>query len=539
MGTVNPGRTNVVTTPWSTNWLTHNSDASALTDLGFSAFAAGLIGDASAAARRASIAAQKLYAIDVTEAPYNAVGNGIANDSPAIQDAITAALASGRTVFLPPGRYLLGEPLTIGEDISIVGIPNKSILAVRDAGEAAIDATGITAHLDHVSLFGLTFTADAAGCYGVRGPATNYYLAHWRLSQCRFDAELGYGIYGLLADLVARECLFGFFGTAGASHQCIYGAGTNAKPHFSNQFYGCYFANAKGGNGAVEFGLGHALQFYGCVAEIMTTRVLYTRGTTTILWSGGNFESIAPSAGHSCLFDCGTDGEGLTNRSYLTVQSARFSLTDGHATDLLYRDAYATLSLDGCNGVLPNMYYTYDGSNRDRGLFLRNNRITGELSTVSEQAFVRVPQQIGGDFQFQITPAAAAGGGPTADMIYLDDGTNTGHGHPGLRRYTGAAWEDIGQAAGSVTHDFAGGSATWNLTAAEARARYVYVSNTGGAAIAVFPRVLPGIQVIVSNAAAHAVTFRVGGSGGASVTAGKRALLFFTSTNVSKLYEEP
>jgi len=44
-----------------------------------------------------------------------------------------------------------------------------------------------------------------------------------------------------------------------------------------------------------------------------------------------------------------------------------------------------------------------------------------------------------------ITPLATP---PTDNLqtnhIYLDDGTNTASGYPGWRRYTGAAWVDIG-----------------------------------------------------------------------------------------------
>lgn len=49
---------------------------------------------------------------------------------------------------------------------------------------------------------------------------------------------------------------------------------------------------------------------------------------------------------------------------------------------------------------------------------------------------------------FRITPKSTEPISPTENDIYLDDGTNTASGEVGFRRYTGAAWEDIGGGTG-------------------------------------------------------------------------------------------
>ncbi len=52
---------------------------------------------------------------------YGATGDGVTNDSAAIQAAINALPSGGGTVFFPPGNYLIGTAITLTGDIKVQG----------------------------------------------------------------------------------------------------------------------------------------------------------------------------------------------------------------------------------------------------------------------------------------------------------------------------------------------------------------------------------------------------------------------------------
>jgi parallel beta-helix repeat protein len=70
---------------------------------------------------------------------YGAVGDGVHNDGPAIQDAIDAAAISGRPVYFPAGTYLISQQLNLHTGTTLEGVGRTSIVKLVDGHPANID----------------------------------------------------------------------------------------------------------------------------------------------------------------------------------------------------------------------------------------------------------------------------------------------------------------------------------------------------------------------------------------------------------------
>jgi hypothetical protein len=140
--------------------------------------------------------------IDVTQPPYRARGDGLANDAPAIQAAIDAAAAGGGgIVYLPPGTYQLdsisGQPgvryyvLNYHSGVSLVGagrdrtllrapagMPDQTRIISADSADGRSRVSG--AAFRDFTIDGNAAQQDARSCVGISMVYTEY-VSHLRI----------------------------------------------------------------------------------------------------------------------------------------------------------------------------------------------------------------------------------------------------------------------------------------------------------------------------------------------------------------------
>src|SRR5574343_894963 len=85
---------------------------------------------------------------------YGAVGDGTHDDTAELQAAITAAVAVGGTVLIPPGTYKISDALTVDGPVTITG--------TGTIHQTATDAYGLTITASDVTVEGITLTGRHA-----------------------------------------------------------------------------------------------------------------------------------------------------------------------------------------------------------------------------------------------------------------------------------------------------------------------------------------------------------------------------------------
>jgi len=224
---------------------------------------------------------------------YGAVGDGVADDTAAIQAAVNGA----KSVFIPPGTYKITAPIVLSQNnFEISGVKGKSV--ILGSGGGAIQgyfrvSTAFTA--ENGIIQNLEFDSDDAtqARWGIYSPS-GVYLSHLLIADCNFYGRLTAGIKGVLIGSHVYRCTFGVFGTANAltmkAIESIGAAPVNLTN--INVIEQCWVKNCGTPQSNVEFQTGYELVFRDCVFEFVdpTAAVVLLSGILFPKFEGCWFE---------------------------------------------------------------------------------------------------------------------------------------------------------------------------------------------------------------------------------------------------------
>ncbi|HEX8830638.1 MAG TPA: glycosyl hydrolase family 28-related protein, partial [Longimicrobium sp.] len=146
--------------------------------------------------------------LNVKSSTFGAVGNGIADDTVAIQAAVNAAAAGRGVVVIPPGTYLV-TTITVPAGITIEGYgatlrrPANQGKWVRTLNVPETGGYSGDADSPLLTIRGLTIDGNSAN----QGPYRNYELEQAHLIFLSADPTKAGRLRVALEDLVLRNCV--------------------------------------------------------------------------------------------------------------------------------------------------------------------------------------------------------------------------------------------------------------------------------------------------------------------------------------------
>ena len=268
----------------------------------------------------------KTIHVNVKDEPYNAKGDGVTDDTQAIQQAIDDAGVSGGLVYIPTGTYLITDTLVISNPyVEIEGAGMSSVLMLNTTGVSGIQI-GVK-DFENTKVYGTTIKNMRTA--GEPHTAIEINQAYeTTIENVRITAATTYGIqtiYGwgsgfkrvVFSDMVVRptEACFYFRRNSGAASLVnCYTSGLARKTK-----YGIHLAPNK----ADEIGNSvHGLSMTNCTWQGFSESGIYIEVGHAITISGNYFE------GNNLEIMVGAK-DGIHSTTGITIQGSRFTPLDG------------------------------------------------------------------------------------------------------------------------------------------------------------------------------------------------------------------
>jgi hypothetical protein len=166
---------------------------------------------------------------------FGAVGDGVADDSGAIQAAINSLASNGGTVYFPPGEYVIANTI-IASSADVVFDLNKQYMAFKSTYEPIDPVTNVPITGSEYELYPVMFAVTANNCTFING---NFHQGNYDRS-----TQFIWGNNNNVSNLRVLNCDF---------YDSLYVAGQQGVPVISRPFCtetvveNCYFYNCKAG----------------------------------------------------------------------------------------------------------------------------------------------------------------------------------------------------------------------------------------------------------------------------------------------------
>lgn len=382
------------------------------------AAALGGAGIASMVGAEKAFAATSEYFINAID--YGVVGNGIANDTTALQEAIDASIASGKPLYLPPGRYRTTAGLKAeASNFAIFGAGGRLSMIVPD--ESSYDALTIgpgeegsgnspSGYARDFGFEGGNADWDAAGTEPDTGKAAFKLdgMREFEVTNVNVEADsafdIGFDLVNNSHGNTFHNCRTGFNGCrVGINIRNGSGDGTGSDVTFFNSWL-------FGEVAAVQIGdFGGGYHFYG--------------GQFTSSWQSG----------------ANTDGRGslILGKDYLTGALGRAATCTFDGIDFEGQQrCWIVRAFDEISATIKDCQFNGSGSNKTIGVFkssafkngklqLIDNRITGKYSNTAAGMLV-LESAFDGALVFDVGGSGQALVAPGETEINFDDVTLTG-----------------------------------------------------------------------------------------------------------------
>ena len=332
---------------------------------------------------------------------FGAVGNGVANDTAAIQAAIDS-LTVGGTVFFPTGTYLCSTGLTVADNNTVLDFaggaaltyttPTQILLTITGANcilqnatinaPAVFDGTNVAITYGVVRIQGEDFTADSCVLNNV--PKAGFWfdnINNGAITSCKINGGTAEG----------------FFTGSNTVHFGIYidpsSSGSQGNFVIANNFINrCIQGSGSGNLGAASFE--QSITVTGNVFELCWDHGFYSSGFA-------NGHTVSANAFNACHVPVAVSGRNhvVSNNTMVVQTTGTGLITDNEITGISLRDPVGcvvtgnTIKGEGTSGgacIALDDLVLFPGDNAVNDNIVANNTITITNTTVAGTAAIRL-----------------------------------------------------------------------------------------------------------------------------------------------------